>query len=388
MILNLSNYIHSLLLENETVIIPGFGAFISTYKPAEINENEIKPPSKGISFTQQIKNNDGLLVEIIARKAKISQINAMKRIEKARENMFYELDKGETVVLENIGNLFYNENNEIQFVPFEEDNLLLDSFGLETISLEDSVEKMDEIETDEILVEETDDPFEGEKPNNETESIDEIESESASLPIIDESVSEVQAEKIPEVEKEIEAIQEPVSETFKLPEFKPAPKIEKPEERKKVGWYWYLLILISILIGGYFLINNNSVSDKTETNLNPYVKVEQSEIQVQTLTQPDSVKNDSGTTTIDSTVNDNQKQALTQKTTKYYLVGGSFKSEKNVEKYILQLKEKGIESFLIGKKGSLYLIGIETFDTEPEALKSLNEHLKIYPDWNLWIYSK
>lgn len=383
MIFNLSNFIHSLLLENESVIIPGFGAFISTYKPAEINENEIKPPSKEISFTQQIKNNDGLLVEIIARKAKISQINAMKRIEKARENMFYELDKGETVILENIGNLFYNENNEIQFVPFEEDNLLLDSFGLETISLEDSVEKTDEIETAENFVVETGNPYEGENPNNETESIEEIESESASLPIIDESVSEVQAEKIPEVEKEIEAIQEPVSETFKLPEFKPAPKIEKPEERKKVGWYWYLLILISILIGGYFLINNNSVSDKTETNMNPNVKVEQKGIQVQTLTQNDSV-----TTTAESTVNTSKEQTLTQETSKYYLVGGSFKSEENVEKYILQLKEKGIEGFRIGKKGSLYLIGIETFDTQPEALKSLNEHIKIYPDWNLWIYNK
>ena len=71
--MKLAKHIHDLLLENETVIIPGFGAFISTYKPAEIGENEIKPPSKEISFTRQIRNNDGMLVTAIARKAKISQ---------------------------------------------------------------------------------------------------------------------------------------------------------------------------------------------------------------------------------------------------------------------------------------------------------------------------
>ena len=107
MVLNLSNFIYSLLLENDTVIIPGFGAFVSTYKPAVILENEIKPPSKEISFTQKIKNNDGMLAEIIARKAKISQSYAMKRIEKAHENMLYELDKGETVIIENIGTLVH-----------------------------------------------------------------------------------------------------------------------------------------------------------------------------------------------------------------------------------------------------------------------------------------
>ena len=139
--MNLEKYIHSLLLENETVIVPGFGAFVSNYKPAEISKNEIKPPSKEISFTQQIRNNDGLLVGYIADEEGISHFDALKKIEKERENLIYKLDKGEKTIIEDAGELFYNEKNEIQFTPFHDDNLLLDSFGLETISIKNKVEK-------------------------------------------------------------------------------------------------------------------------------------------------------------------------------------------------------------------------------------------------------
>ena len=82
--MRIDKYIKELLLENETVIIPGFGAFISTYKPAEINkENDtIKPPSKEISFNQNIRNNDGLLVGHVADAQGISHFDALKEIEK------------------------------------------------------------------------------------------------------------------------------------------------------------------------------------------------------------------------------------------------------------------------------------------------------------------
>jgi len=360
MILNLSNFIHSLLLENETVIIPGFGAFLSTYKPAEISETEMSPPSKEISFTQQIKNNDGLLVEIIARKAKISQTNALKRIEKARENMLYELDKGESVILENIGKLFYNEANELQFIPFKEDNLLLDSFGLETISTEDLVEKTSETEMTTVLVEETGETI---------------------------VITDVKNEDLPGPDKEIEAENEKKKESFKFPEFQPPPKLEEPEERRKIAWYWFLLILIPIFIGGYFVIKTNKKSNKTEIQITQDIYIEPQENQEEPIAQPDSIQNDSPIVTeIDSTLNVLPESVLPSKTSKYYLVNGGFEIEENAEKYILELKEKGIEGFILGKTGKLFLVGIESFETEEEAIKSLNEHFKADPKQKLWIY--
>lgn len=371
MILNLSNFIYSLLLENETVIIPGFGAFISTYKPAEISGDEIKPPSKEISFTQQIKNNDGLLVEIIARKAKISQGNAMKRVEKARENMLYELDNGETVILENIGSFSYNENNEIVFSPFLEENLLLDSFGLESISKEDIVAKnVQHLQGAAILN-------------------DKSETEPDSQEITSESSPKMQHENTIEAAKEVVTVDEIISEKFEYPKFQPVQPVEKEEERKKIGWYWYLLILIPILIGGYFIVTNYSKTEKTEFVQEPKKEVQSLENQTRSIPPKDSVQKDTTETIIsESPVKSVNEQVIKDETSKYYLIGGGFKEQENVDEFILQLKEKGIESFVAGKKGKLILVGIESFDTEEDAMKSLNEHFKSNPSWKLWIFKK
>lgn len=333
--MKLAKYIYELLLENETVIIPGFGAFVSKYKPAEIGNYEIKPPSKEISFTGQIRNNDGVLVTAVARKAKISQPNALKRIERACENMLYQLDKGEKITLEDLGTLFYNEQNEIQFTPFQDDNLLLDSFGLETISMEDTVEKT------------------------------------------------------VEVEKENEAVSTLLSEKIKLPEFKPAPVIEKPTESKKTNWYWYLLILLPILIAGYFIFRHTTSPNKAENNYDQTSNTGQMEIQIQTINPEDSARKDSVMNSETGTLEIGKHETgLAEGTPKYYLVGGGFKNEENAEKYIIQLNEKGFEGSLLGKRGNMYLVGIATFDSETEAYNSLNEHLKKYPGWNLWVYKK
>ena len=349
--MKITNYIHELLLSNETVIIPGLGAFISTYKPAEISGNEIKPPSKEISFTGQIKNNDGVLVTAVARKAKISQPNALKRIERERENILYQLDKGEKVTLENVGELFYNEKNEIQFTPFSEDNLLLDSFGLETIPLEDTIEKAVETEPEEAL--------------SET------------------------VEPTSKVEEVVESVLEKPVEKIILPRTLPEWAVEKPIVKKKTTWYWYLLILIPILIGGYFVFRDNPASKYSEKNTDQSVINEQQGVQIQTIPPADSMQTDSIQQPVVDSVKIVEPQAgLSGEDSKYYLVGGGFKNEENVEKYILKLKEKGIEGIKLGKRGGMYLVGIAAFENEAEAYKSLNEHLKTYPDWNLWVYKK
>ncbi|GAB1450528.1 hypothetical protein MASR2M47_05840 [Draconibacterium sp.] len=381
MVLNLSNFIYSLLVENETVIIPGFGAFVSTYKPAEILENEIKPPSKEISFTQQIKNNDGMLAEVIARKAKISQSYAMKRIEKARENMLYELDKGETVIVEKIGSLVYNEKNQIQFTPFHDENLLLDSFGLENISTEDTVQKTEKEYPETTLIEDIVLPENG---------IDEIETEPIVTPIEEKIETKVEGVVNPILEKqEEESIQEEKPEKVQSPEFTTSDKLEKQKEKKKIGWYWYLLIFLPIFIGVFFLLNNKSKTNETLIGAEEKVKVQQQDIQTETVAPTDSMENNSAKPIeTEAALDISTESKLSNGTSKYYVVGGSFKDEENVEKYILKLKEKGINGFNLGQKGSLYLVGVDSFDNEPDAQKSLNKLVKANPGWNLWIYEK
>ena len=61
----LGKHIEALLLENDCVIIPDFGGFITYYTPASYVEDEhtFSPPVRSIGFNPQLKLNDGLLVQ-------------------------------------------------------------------------------------------------------------------------------------------------------------------------------------------------------------------------------------------------------------------------------------------------------------------------------------
>lgn len=146
--MKLSHYIKELLFEHEYVIIPGFGAFVSNYKPAWFEEEKgiFHPPSKDISFNSKLKNNDGLLIKYISDIEGITDLSANKKIEKERENILYQLDNGEKVEIVGVGFLFMDTNKQICFDSAPEDNLLIDSFGLEATSLhEEKVEPVKEV---------------------------------------------------------------------------------------------------------------------------------------------------------------------------------------------------------------------------------------------------
>lgn len=351
-IVKLAKYIHELLLENETVIYPGFGAFISNYKPAEIKENEIIPPSREISFTRQFRNDDGVLVTSIARKAKISHPNAQKRIDRERENMFYLLDKGEKVTIENVGFLFTNEKNEIQFTPFGDENLLSESFGFESVKIEDTVEKPNTLETEEVTEQTIETDVKAENENEET------------------------------VENVNEPVTEKPKEKFELPKSLPDWAIEKQPEKKKTTWYWYLLILIPVIIAGYFIFRDNSASKLSEKQQYKDEVNTNSVVQDQPIHATDSAQK----TEIDSV--DLVKTEISTEISKYYIVGGGFKNEENAQKFIVRLKEKGIEGTMIGKKGNMFLVAIASYNTEKEAYNALNEMVKTNPDWKLWVSQK
>jgi len=360
---NLGIYIHTILSENETVIIPGLGAFITKYKPAEIGENEIKPPSKEISFTSRIKNNDGLLVAAVARKRKISQAKALIKVEKERENILYQLDKGEKITLEFVGELFYNEQNKLQFEPLPANILFSDDFGFGIISTED-------------VPEITEEPIVKVEEPSESES-----------PVLPESDSEPQSENIEKQEEAQSEILEPKNKITEPPtqKFESVSK-NKPgadydvntSETKKGRQIFWLLLLIPLAFGLYFLIQKNKKPALEKITEAPKIEMqpETNKVAIDTTTQFD--------TTLNAT-----KQQITEITAKeYYLVGGGFKSEENAEKYILLLKEKGIDGFELGKRGNIFLVGIASFDTEQKAYKALNEYVKNYPEWNLWVYKK
>ena len=128
----LEHYISELLYRYNCVMVPGLGAFLTQMKSAVIHKttNAFYPPSKIVSFNEQVVTNDGLLVSYMADVEKISYEEMLKKVTEVTTEWKSRLGKGEKLLLENIGELKLNAAGKIQFQPHYNINYLSSSFGL------------------------------------------------------------------------------------------------------------------------------------------------------------------------------------------------------------------------------------------------------------------
>lgn len=126
------HYISELLYRYNCVVVPNFGAFLTQRTSARINDitNTFFAPTKSISFNEQLVSNDGLLVSYIAEAEKASFEEILSRIETLTKKWKERLNAGEKLSLKNIGLLWNNAENKVQFQPYYEVNYLTSSFGL------------------------------------------------------------------------------------------------------------------------------------------------------------------------------------------------------------------------------------------------------------------
>ena len=132
--MQLSKAINSLLYTNDCVTVPGFGSFIVNKFSSVYDEKKGKfyPPSRRVSFNPKIKNNDGLLANFISEKESISYEVAVKNIHNEVINWKKKLNT-EPLLLNNIGELSYNSDENIVFSPDLDSNHFLGSYGLPSI---------------------------------------------------------------------------------------------------------------------------------------------------------------------------------------------------------------------------------------------------------------
>ena len=368
--------IYTLLLQHDIVIIPGLGAFVSEYRPAEISDesDEIKPPSKIISFSGQLKNNDGLLVGHIAEKLHISHFNALMRIEKERDEMLFKLDKGDEVFVEGVGTLSYNEQGEIVFEASEEENMLLDSFGLSAMSISE--------------------PEPPEPPAEETPDTEEKEQQ----PEVEPEPEVTETEPDPETQEEETITEEPVIVETESKEEKKEVYSEETEKKKRKPWM-LLLIIIPLLAVSVFIFlkgfNNNEEDNKEKlppTNFTKEVEVEQEPTAIDTtVTDSISIATEDSTLAADTVQNipePVETMPQEQDSIKYYLVGGSFSVKENADNYLLELQKKGYEAFHVGKKGRFFIVGIAGYKTFSEADAAKVKYMKDNPGSEVWVYKK
>lgn len=132
--MQLSLYISDLLFEHDCVTVPGFGSFLANYKSAhyDLSQEKFSPPFKQISFNSQIKDNDGTLAKYVSKKLEITFDEAVKEIHQIVLSWSIKV-KTETIILKNLGEIYFSSDDKMVFVPDNSVNHLKDSFGLSPI---------------------------------------------------------------------------------------------------------------------------------------------------------------------------------------------------------------------------------------------------------------
>jgi cell division septation protein DedD len=134
--MNIEKHLSGLLAEQDCVIVPGFGGFITNYIPAGINPvtHVFTPPSRQVAFNARLCNNDGILANHLVRSLDITYAEAVAAIEKLSVEWVNILNKSEKVIIQGIGLIFSDKENNLQFIPESNINLLDDAFGLTSFS--------------------------------------------------------------------------------------------------------------------------------------------------------------------------------------------------------------------------------------------------------------
>ncbi len=124
--------IAGLLEEHECVIIPGFGGFIGSYTPARVDpvNHRFIPPGKKILFNVRLRENDGLLVNRVARESAVSYELARRAMEDFVAVLQQQVKTTRGYTFPKIGRLFTDREGNIQFEQDRQYNLLAESFGL------------------------------------------------------------------------------------------------------------------------------------------------------------------------------------------------------------------------------------------------------------------
>ncbi|MEO9893606.1 SPOR domain-containing protein [Aurantibacter sp.] len=306
----LEHYISELLYRYNCVVVPEFGAFLTQRKSAGLHKtsNTFYPPSKTLSFNNQLTTNDGLLVSYIANAENVSYETMLKKVTEAANEWKTSLKQGNRIKLENIGDIWLNFEQKTQFQPSERVNYLTSSFGLSTF---------------------------------------------VAAPV----TREVLKEEVQELEEKI-------------------PFIITPEQRETTSYRPYLkyaaILLLAISAGftGYRTVN--------EMKHNKQVAFEEAQEQVSKTIQEATFFD---TTPLElpvleleaeSVINPSFDPNSPDKT--HHVIAGAFRFERNAQRKIRQLKQKGYHATYLGTNDfGLHIVTYDSFKEPQEALNALQK---------------
>lgn len=133
----LSRHIEILLLDNDCVIIPGFGGFMAHHKPAEYDAEQetFYPPIRTLGFNPQLTLNDSLLAQAYTQAYDISYPEANRRLEAEVEEIKQNIDIEGSYTFQGIGVVSKTADGRYTFEPSVSGLLTPSLYALNTCKL-------------------------------------------------------------------------------------------------------------------------------------------------------------------------------------------------------------------------------------------------------------
>ncbi len=124
-------HIEKQLFLRDAVIIPGLGGFTATRTAATVDYTggSVAPPSKTLTFSENLTTDDGILIQDITQTHSVSTEEARNAVAEFTEKIQQLLQQREIVTLAGIGRLYKNYVQKIQFLP-DAANFNAESYGL------------------------------------------------------------------------------------------------------------------------------------------------------------------------------------------------------------------------------------------------------------------
>jgi nucleoid DNA-binding protein len=127
----LENHIENLLRKHDFVLVPAFGGFVASEKSAQMENGYLLPPTRTVGFNPDLNYNDGLLAQEVAKAEGISLVEANNFIAEKVEKLNTTLKTFKHLSFANIGT-FHLNGEKVCFEPHKTNDLLIDSFGLQS----------------------------------------------------------------------------------------------------------------------------------------------------------------------------------------------------------------------------------------------------------------
>jgi nucleoid DNA-binding protein len=126
-----------LLAKHNCVVIPDFGGFIGSYRPARlcVSDGQVAPPGKELAFNPRLLRQDGLLVDALASREGIGYTEAESRVQAFAGHCKKELQNQRLLRLPGIGKLLLEDGDKIRFAPLASNDHWPDGFGLPVLEL-------------------------------------------------------------------------------------------------------------------------------------------------------------------------------------------------------------------------------------------------------------